>query len=247
MIRMKINRVDRQNNNTPILSNSEIESFAYDVMKDYKPELLREPGAVSYEHFLENYLELEVVFKDIYYDDPKRPIFGLTAFRGCTVKVFDRENECISNMIVPPNTVIIDNYVLESGREGMAAFTGFHEGGHYLIHPEVYTVQRTGLICCRRENLESVKEDCSQWTAAQWREHHANHFASSFAMPNTTFRPLVNAFLRENSVWKGRIILGADDDLDLLAKDILPEYIVDIYGVSKRAAAVKLRKSGFVV
>ena len=67
MIKMKINRVDYNNNNTPILYKDEIEKFAYDVLADYKPNLLKEPGAVGFEHFVENYLGLPLLFKDIYY------------------------------------------------------------------------------------------------------------------------------------------------------------------------------------
>jgi hypothetical protein len=52
--------------------------------------------------------------------------------------------------------------------------------------------------------------------------------------------------MREYDVWKGQIVLGQDDDLDILANDLLPERITEIYGVSKRAALIKLKKSGFV-
>jgi len=54
MIEMKIMRVDRNNDNTPILSNKEIDEFAYAVLEDYDPDLLCEPGMIDYEHFIES-------------------------------------------------------------------------------------------------------------------------------------------------------------------------------------------------
>lgn len=254
MIAMKINRVDYNNNNTPVLYDREIDEFARDVLEDYKPNLLREPGTVRFEHFLESYLGVTIMYKDIYNDDPDRPIFGAFTFRGGTLKVFDRENMRISSMIVPPKTVIIDNYVTEPGREGMAMFTGLHEGGHFLIHTKVYGEEYNGngkrllpIVYCRRDTVESFGESRALKDAKAWREHQADYFASALAMPNATFIPFVNQLLREYDNWRGRIVLGQDDDLDILAKDLLPERITEIYGVSKRAALIKLKKSGFVV
>jgi len=260
VITLKPVRVDYRNNNTPILYDREIDEFARAVLEDYKPRLLREPGALNFQVFLESYLDVDLIFKDIYTDDPKRPVFGVCAFRDGTLKVFDKENERVSNMLVRKDTVIIDNYVMESGREGLAAFTGFHEAGHFLIHQDVYRTEYknqtgisekklSGMVYCRRdtvENFGSNKSTASEWTPRQWREHQADCFAASLAMPNSTFVPLVSGFLHEHGVFRKSIVLGEDDDLDILVKDLLPERIAEVYGVSKRAASIKLIKSGFV-
>ena len=37
-----------------------------------------------------------------------------------------------------------------------------------------------------------------------------------------------------------------NEDLDILGKDLLPEYISEVYGVSKRAAYNKLKTSNFI-
>ena len=244
MIKIRITRVDRENDNTPILSNDEIDKYAHDVLQDYKPYLLREPGAVPFEHFLESYLGLELKFKDIYNEDPKNPIWGRTVFHDTLVKIFDRENECIKNMPVRANTVILDNYLMGAGFEGMRLFTSLHEGAHFLLHSGVTSIRQAGQMCCRRKNVENLKG--LPQTPEQWREHHANRFASSFSMPDSTFIPFVNQFMREQGVFKGCIILGQDDDLNILAENLLPESIAEIYGVSKSAALIKLKKSGFV-
>ena len=136
MITLKVRRVDHKNNNTPILFDREIDDFAHEVLADYKPGLLRKPSAIRFEHFLESYLGATLLYEDIYHDDPERPIFGATAFRDSTLKVFDRENKCVKKIGVSANTVIIDNFVMQRGKEGLATFTGLHEGGHILIHSD---------------------------------------------------------------------------------------------------------------
>jgi Predicted Zn peptidase len=242
---MKITRIDRNNDNTPILSNKEIDDFAYSVLKDYSPELLNEPGIIDYERFIESYMEMELLYKDIYYKEDTPPIYGITVFRDSTVKVFDRENCHIAHPIIRANTVILDNYV--TGNDGMAMFTALHESGHIFLHQGVFSIFRAGQVCCRTKNTESTLSNKSKWTAEESRERQANHFAGAIAMPNATFIPFVNKELREYGLFKGSIVLGYDDDWDIIAKDLMPERISETYGVSKQAALIKLKKCGFVI
>jgi len=247
MIQMKITRVDRENDNTPILSNREIDEFAYAVLEDYDPDLLSEPGTIDYEHFIESYLGMEIIYKDIYYKENTPPIYGVTVFRDSTVKVFDRENGGVAHPIIRANTIIMDNVVIKNG--GMAIFTGFHECGHYFLHQGVYSIFRAGQVCCRKKSTEKSPNSFSQsgWTAEEWREHQANRFAEAIIMPNATFIPFVMKVLREYEVYKRSILLGENEDWDIVARDLLPERISEVYGVSKQAASVKLKKCGFVV
>jgi len=258
MVDLNCRRFDRQSNNTPILSNKEIDHFAHAVLADYKPTLLQEPGKIRFEHFLESYLGATVVYYDIWSDDPERPIWGATAFKDEELKVFDRENMCTTTICIPARTVVIDNSVIADGEGGRALFTGLHEGGHLLIHPGVYAAEceeqislidnsLSPVVCCRRNNIENFGTVKRTKTAAEWREHHADYFAAALAMPNATFIPFAGRLLHKYEVRKGRIVTGVDEDLDYLAEELLPEEISEVYGVSKRAAFVKLKKSGFVM
>jgi len=255
MIEFKAKRVDKSG--TPILSDIEIDAFAHDVLADYRPELLEEPGRISFEHFLESYLEVDLAFYDIYNENPDRPILAATAFQDERLRVFDRERMCVVSVPVSAWTVIIDNSVMLPGKEGLALFTGLHEGGHIMLHAGVYVSgcanqmslfedALSPLVSCRRESIENFATTGKR-TPAEWREHHADYFAAALAMPNVTFRPFVHGLLRENDVWKGKVVTGLDEDMDYLARYLLPEQISETYGVSKRAAFVKLCKTGFVV
>lgn len=47
MIEFRWNRVDKRNNNTPIISDAEIDELAEIILGDYKPQLLQEPRKVK--------------------------------------------------------------------------------------------------------------------------------------------------------------------------------------------------------
>jgi len=254
---MTIKRFDR--NGTPIISDKQIDEFAHEVLADYKSGLLKEPTAIRFEHFLESYLGFTLDFKDIFNEDPARPIFAATAFNDGVLKIFDRENTCVRQINVLAKTVVIDNYVMQSGKEGLALFTGMHEGGHILIHPRVYNPECEGqtslfpseilaVICYRSENIENFGQPYrKKRTKSEWLEHHADCFAAATTMPNATFKPFIKGLLRDYGVRRDKIYLGQNADIDRLANQILPFHIHETYGVSKKAAQIKLIKCGFVV
>jgi len=45
---------------------------------------------------------------------------------------------CNRPIRVNEKTIIIDNSVMEEGKEGLALFTGLHEGGHLWMHPKEF-------------------------------------------------------------------------------------------------------------
>jgi hypothetical protein len=258
MIELRPHRVDSIHK-TPILSRWEMDEYAHAVLKDYKPDLLRYPGTINYQHFLESYLGLEIEFQDIYDDDPERPILAMIAFERGAVRVFDEESGKAKRIIVSERTVILDNLLTQEEKKGLALFSGLHEGFHYLLHKDFFSgseensrgdlpgEQIKPVMCCRRENIESFGKRKKERTAAEWLEYQADYSASALAMPNATFTPFINGILRENGYRRGSIILGRDSDLDILAQDILPDAIMDTYGVSRRAAKVKLSKNEVVI
>ena len=256
MIPFKPLRVDRSN--IPIVSDKEIDEYAHAVLEDYKPELLCTPSAIRVEHFIERYLRVTFEAKDIYYEENESPIWGATAFQDSWIKVFDRERNRVLPIEIKKDTIILDNYVMKEGKEGLALFSGLHEGGHFLIHPGVFSQNCEGqtslfqaetqqIVCCRRENVESLEPTRRRRTREEWLEHHADYFAAAIAMPNVTFKPFLKQLMRKSGIQEDRIVLGNCYNRDIFACNELPSSIANTYGVSKKAAFIKLRKCGFIV
>lgn len=122
MIEFRWSKVDKKDN-TPILKDTEIDNLAETLLADYKPQLLKEPTPINHLHFLESYLGANIEFMDIYYED--KPIWGATAFNDDEhLPVFDRENRRTGVRKLKNRTIVIDNYVMQEGKEGLGLFTG---------------------------------------------------------------------------------------------------------------------------
>ncbi len=233
-------------NNVPVIKDVDIEDLAEKLLEDYKPILLKEPTRIKFEHFLESYLGANLDYQNIYSSEKEDPILGLTSFNNIRLKVVDKESHSIKTIDVEKNTIVLDLYVTEEGREGLELFTGLHEAGHYLLHPRVFAVpegQRPlfekldPIMICKRSEVGHYGRRQGPKTRAEWLEHQANYFASAIAMPRATFKPLVRDTLKSYGITEGYVLKGQED--------FLVQVIVKAYGVSKAAACVRLEKLDF--
>lgn len=64
MIKFRWDKVHRPDQ-TPIISDEEIENLAEKILMDYKPELLEHPMAVNLEHFAESYIGIDIEYQRI--------------------------------------------------------------------------------------------------------------------------------------------------------------------------------------
>jgi len=104
------------------------------------------------------------------------------------------------------------------------------------------------VVCCRKNSIESFGRRKALVTSEDFREHQADYFASAIAMPKSTFIPLALEILEIKWYyrWPGnnRNLIGNTIGL---AEDGFPRLIAKAYGVSRQAAAIKLRKFNFIV
>ncbi len=255
----------RHKDQTPIVTDMEIQDYAEAVLQDYKPKLLKEPGKINAVHFLESYLGATVDYQDIYYEENTSPIAGATVFNDDKVLVFDRENMCVRSIEVSAGTILIDNDTMKDGKEGFAQFTHLHEGGHYLIHPAVYrrmdnqiTLFDLGLpdrpgshvVSCKRSAICGQSErKCRFSTQEEFREHQANTFAAALAMPRQTFVPYAQEMIR-SAGFKDGIWVESDREMDWDDMILLPDIVgklAETYGVSRAAAKVQLKRQNILM
>lgn len=250
----------RKADGTPIVSDVEVEEYAEAVLADYKPQLLKQPGKIKADHFLENYLGATLDYKDIYYEKGESPIAGATVFNDGRIKVFDRENMCSCFINVTAGTILIDNSTEQKGKEGFSLFTHLHEGGHFLMHPEVYRRTsgqltlfpvngdnlKTHTVICRRNAINDNKSKLV--TEEDFREHQANTFAAAIAMPRQTFIPTATELLRKAGAKDGIWIDDGEPGWEYYdALETIIVKLAEIYGVSKSAAKVQLQRQHLLV
>lgn len=248
----------RKNDGTPIVTDQAVQEYAEEVLMDYKPKLLNEPGKINATHFLESYLGATVDYQDIYYAEDANPIAGATVFNDDKVLVFDKERMCVRPIDVAAGTILIDNSTMQDGKEGFSKFTHLHEGGHFLMHPAVYRRIENQLsffdfgqnspgshvVACKRSSICGQGERRPRLvTEEDFREHQANTFAAAIAMPRKTFIPCAQDMIRRagfrDGIWVEDDVMDWDSELGL---SCLVERLADIYGVSRSAAKVQLKR-----
>ena len=245
---------------TPIVSDLEIMDYTEAVIGDYKKSLLKEPGTINPEHFLESYLGATLDYQDIYYSEDEGAIAGATVFNDEKVLIFDRENMCIRPIDVEANTIIIDNSTMEEGKEAYALFTQLHEGGHLCIHPCVYRRMpgqlslfevddvREHVVKCKRSSLEKGKGRLV--TQEDFREHQANVFAATAAMPRPTFVPAAKEYIRKVGIGDKNDMIVLPNELDWsyeIGKYEVITALTDLFGASKSATEIHMKRLGLII
>lgn len=99
---------------------------------------------------------------------------------------------------VPANTVIIDQRLLDEEAEHRYRFTGAHEAGHGIFHPDYFGYNKNQLsffgsenslpmVKCRTASVVPVtaSEKSKLSTDHDWMEWQANYFASALLMPKS--------------------------------------------------------------
>ena len=131
--------VPRKKNGLPYVSKSDIEEITQLHLEQFNADLLKEPVPIPIEEFLQNYLKLDMDYADITHDIS---VLGLTAFDSGYLKVYDLEGNKERFIYVEEGTVVIDNSLLKSDKEGRFRFTCGHEGGHWIFHREMFKLNK---------------------------------------------------------------------------------------------------------
>ena len=234
---------------TPVISDKGIEEYTRRLLSDYKPDMLDGiPTAINAFHFVESYLGARIEFQDIYYEEGQQPILGMTCFAETRVKVFDREHMCTKYITVPPNTIIIDNSVMEPGKEALANFTVLHEGGHFCMHREVFEdgMRRScpPEFCSRKKPRTNRKR---LETQEDFREHQADVFAAAIALPADTLVPCATRMIKCIGFPEGVFVTGHKYDRDKKPDlERMISNLAEACGVSRSAVKIRLQRLGLL-
>ena len=121
----------------PYLTYDALEEYAEQVVSDFAPEHLENPGALDVDRFIEYYLGLSVEYHRICYD---RKVLGMTAFDDGFIDVANEDTGLPEPLLVSKGTIVIDSSLTVSKRSiPRLRFTMMHEAGHWLLHRKTFS------------------------------------------------------------------------------------------------------------
>lgn len=250
MIKFNWDKVHRPDN-TPIISDMEIENLVEGLLGDYKPELLERPMPVTPEHFAEAYLELSIDYQRIF--SPEDNVVGTMVFNNEYLPVYGDDGE-VHRIRIPANTIVIhEATACDDKLQAFMRFTILHECGHAWMHGRVYRRnplwillgnKSSQMVKCFRSSLTECRK---LTTEADFREHQANVFAAAVAMPRATFVPYANQLLKAYGLAERLSVESSNEYFSICeAYSALLADLAETYKVSLQAADIRLHKLGLV-
>lgn len=215
----------------PVLSRKQIDQLGEEILRDFAPDLLKRPGALDIDLFVESYLGMELDFQ---YLSNNGIYLGMTIFDETSkLPVYDPEKQQAKYFFVKGNTVLIDRSLIRSRKnEGRYRFTVGHEAAHALLHREYYRrmknylqehpdAKSSHLPPCRAGAYLKPEQRNFQ-TDHDWLEWQADTLASALLMPKSMVSQEVYDF--ESYDWSDRFCV---------------DHLAEVFQVSR--AAVKCR------
>ena len=235
----------------PNISNDALDAYASAVVYDALPKTLDAPAAFDVAWFIEFYLGLHIEYKRISGD---RRILAMTAFDTGFVQVYDEYGLETLPLAVYEGTVIIDPVLMEKRNLARRRFTFMHESAHWLIHRKAFDAENPfGTPGVFENQYLAAKEGRIDYCRGQKErtnndriERQADFLASAMLMPRETLRMAYADFFQQFRERPRRIVRGKDYK-DACYAELLPEYVAERFGVSKRAAMIRLEKLGAII
>ena len=236
----------------PYITYEALDAYAETVVADFAPNMLRTPGIINEERFLEYYLGLQTEYHRICYD---RKVLGMTAFNSGYLQVANEKTGNPEPMPVRKGTVILDTSLTVKRNLPRLRFTSMHEGSHWLIHRKAFSESNPfGPVGVYKNQFLAAKEgriDYSRSLKARTNidiiERQADFLSSAILMPRPALREAYRMFFRLFGDKPRRIIKGGNNPADDCLAVRLPEYIAKQFGVPKRAALIRLEKLHAIV
>jgi Zn-dependent peptidase ImmA (M78 family) len=235
----------------PYITYDALEVYAENIVWDFAPELLNNPGPVDTDRFLEFYLRLTVDSRRISHT---KQILGMTAFSNGIVEILNEETGAIEDLPVTAGTVIIDASLETKRNIPRRRFTMTHEGCHWLLHRKAFAEDNpfgpAGIYENRylaaKEGRMDYSRSTKERTDVDMMERQADFLTSAILMPRPALRKAFRTFFSYYDDQPHRIVRGANPMDDAYAKQ-LPEYVAKVFNVSKRAALIRLEKLTAIV
>lgn len=227
-------------NGVPVVSKKELDNIGERFVRDYQPDVLKTPGPVDIDGFVEHYLGMT---PDYQYLSHNGIYLGMTVFNDTNkVPVYDPVAKRAEYISARARTVIIDNRLLEENQQHRYRFTLGHEGSHDILHSgyfaynpdqlSMFDYPLTPMIQCRMDSPTSRKPDPNLWTDADRMEWQANRLSSAILMPTTAVRIVATRYPQCRT--------SLQDSFSLIQE------VAEVFDVSAEAATYRLKDLGYI-
>jgi len=236
----------------PYITYEALDAYAEIIVADFAPGSLNTPGHIDAEAFIEYYLGLSTLYHRICYD---RKVLGMTAFNHGFIQVADEETGKPEAMPVRKGTVIIDTSLTSKRNLPRLRFTTMHEGSHWLIHRQAFSdnnlITHTGKYenqyLAAKEGRIDYSRSHDERTDIDRIERQADFLSSAILIPRPALREAYREFFKFYNEKPRRIIRGGKNPMDDNFAAMLPDYVAGLFGVSRRAALIRLEKLTAIV
>ena len=204
-------------NAVPYIANDVLEKHAESAVRGYSPECLHSPGNFDVLGFLQSYLGLSVVCHTLGYGGK---LLGMTAFRDGYVQVL--KNGTSHTKAIRAGTVVLDSSLQAKRNLPRLRFTAAHEAAHWLLHRKIFAA------------------NCDHM------EHQADFLASAILMPLPAVRVAYKSFFADMGAKPRPLVRGRGESDNSIAW-ALSGFVANLFGVSKRAALIRLEKLNAII
>ncbi|WP_158291450.1 ImmA/IrrE family metallo-endopeptidase [Desulfosporosinus sp. Sb-LF] len=178
-------------------SQENIEQKAEGVLREFDAERLELPKTLDVYDFIEQYLDVPYDWKNL---TPDQSLLGLTAFNDGYWWVWPDGAKTDGStlpekLVVPKNTILIDNSVVNCQSKGRENFTVIHECFHQILHRKSFSRGKVDYMhsCAKKDFYANVGKKKTM-TAIEIIEWQANASTAAFLMPRQAVR---NVFLEK--------------------------------------------------
>lgn len=225
-----------KNSGLPIIKKSEFDNLAESILKEYMPDVLKEPQALNIRYLAEECIVLNIQEEVLSLDN----LLGFIAFSDILFPV--AEDRIID---VPIGTIVLNSGL----RKKMTRwrFTLAHEVAHWILHRayhsgdhRIYDFRHAGCsyIACRTDKTElGRKNPRVAKTDDEWAEWQADNLAAALLMPKNTFLCAAKQILSKHGFHDLCLISGNDVTRGMT----VVKELADLFQVSMRAVRIRMR------
>ena len=214
----------------PIIDKNLVESAATEFLAKYCPKALTIPMPIPIEDIIQKKMNLKIIYKNKISSDGK--IFGLIAFNGGVIPLYDIEKDEYVNYNVEPRTIIVD---VSSNNAGQINNTLIHEAVHYFYHRKYFirNYNDTAAIQCAKDEIEDRNLGLIEW--------QAKNLAPAILMPLEMVKK------KADEAFSQKMTIAIGDTVSDCTTQAAIERIAEFFHVSRLSAYYRLSYLGYDV